>query len=310
MRIVIAVCLFAGFVLTFYRIGRLRLLHVLWQKTRTGMDEAERERLLRNRNDLLRLQRENSLWFYLEKQLLYSGLQRRFPLLTLEVWILGNVIFGAAVIFLTSAFTGRLVYVLPALAVFFGAEAGLITLCKVREMRSVEENLLKFLDFLGNYSLTAGEITGIFGQISKYVEEPLRSALDSCCYEAQTTGDVGLALLAMSEKIEHPKFREIVKNIEISCRYTADFTGLVSSSRRSVREYLRMSGERKGMLREALLNLFLLLGMSLLVFVSVDHLIDTSIWDLLFHSLPGRGAMAIFAAILFLFGRQMYRLHK
>ena len=135
----------------------------------------------------------------------------------------------------------------------------LMKIGKAGEMRSVNENLLEFLNFLGNYSITAGEVTSIFGQVSKYVEEPMKSALEQCSYEAQTTGDAGLALLAMAEKIEHPKFKEVVHNMEVSIRYCADFKILVDTSRRSVREYLRMGEDRKGMLREAVINMLMLL---------------------------------------------------
>ena len=132
------------------------------------------------------------------------------------------------------------------------------------------ENLLKCLNFLGNYSLTAGEITMILGQVSRYVEEPLKGALEECAYEAQTTGDSSLALLSMAERIEHPKIKELARNLEISIRYMADLTTLVDSSRRSAREYLRMEEERKGMLREAGINMALLLGMSVFALLTVD----------------------------------------
>ena len=122
---------------------------------------------------------------------------------------------------------------------------------RAEELRVTNENLLKCLNFLGNYSLTAGEITMVLGQVSRYVEEPLKGALEECAYEAQTTGDSSLALLSMAERIEHPKIKELARNLEISIRYMADLTTLVDSSRRSAREYLRMEEERKGMLREA-----------------------------------------------------------
>ena len=48
---------------------------------------------------------------------------------------------------------------------------------RAEELRVTNENLLKCLNFLGNYSLTAGEITMVLGQVSRYVEEPLKGAL-------------------------------------------------------------------------------------------------------------------------------------
>lgn len=139
------------------------------------------------------------------------------------------------------------------------------------------------------------------------MDEPLRSALDTCFYEAQTTGDAGLALLSMAEKIEHPKFKELVRNMEISIRYCADFSAMVSSSRRSIREYLRVSQERRGMLREAAVNMILLLGMSAIVLSVVGFLTEVSLWELMTGTLPGRVGIAILLAVLAAFAGQLHK---
>lgn len=309
-KIIIFGCLFAAFLLMFRRIRWLEIIRQLMKQTGQTMDEAARQRMLRSRSTLLSVQSEHSLWAFVEQNLQYSGMRRRWPSLTAERWLVGNLV-GIAVLFsllqmITPTWWLSLCGALLPLAVEFFV----ISLAKVQAMRSVEQNLLKFLDFLGNYSITAGEVTGIFNQISKYVEEPLKSVLDECYYEAQVTGDVGLALLSMGEKIEHPVFKELVRNMEISARYCADFTVLVNGSRRSVREYLRMCSDRKNMLREAIINLVILLGMSLFILVTVDGLIDTSIWQILFSTLPGRIAMIVLCIIGICFVRQIYRMNR
>lgn len=303
-------CLFSGFLLLFRRIRWLETFRQWLKQTWDSMDEASRQRLLQSRKTLLTLQKEKSLWMSVERQLQYSGLRRRFPFLTAERWLAGNL---AGVAFL---FVG-LQFLLPdwRLAMFLvvfvlGLEGILLVIWKANALRSVERNLLKFLDFLGNYSITAGEITGIFKQVSRYMEEPLKSALDECCFEAQTTGDVSMALLSMAEKIEHPQWKELVRNIEISIRYSADFSVLVHSSRRSVREYLKAGSERKNMLREALVNMVLLLAMSVFILLMVDGLVQQSIWQIVFFTMPGRLCFGICILVFLLFARQIYRLSQ
>ncbi|MCM1185184.1 MAG: hypothetical protein NC251_07145 [Lachnoclostridium sp.] len=304
---VVFVLLLLGFFLLFWRIRWLALIIGLLRRTGENMEEAARLRLLENRKKLLAIEKENSLWIKLEQELQYSGLRRRFPLLTAERWLLGNLMAGALLfLLLTAVWNGRGAF----LGVFliWGGEFLAVQFCKMRAMKAVNENLLKFLDFLGNYSITAGEVTGTFHQISRYVEEPLKSALQECCYEAQTTGDAGLALLSMAEKIEHPKFKEFVRNMEINLRYCADFTRLVGNSRRSMRDYLKQREERKSMIREASVNMVLLLGMSVFVFLIVDRLIEASIWMILFKTLPGQAALLLLGVILCLFLGQIYRI--
>ncbi len=305
---IVFVWLFVGFLLLFYRLGRIKLWEGLLKRTISGMEEATRQRLLSSRSRLQQLQKENSFWLWLERELNYSGLKNRFPCVTVENWLLFHIVTSAALFLIF----GVLVLGMPKAALLvlslWVTEWLILLVCKAKMLRSVNENLLKFLDFLGNYSLTAGEVTGVFGQVSRYVEEPLRSALDDCCYEAQTTGDVGMALLSMAEKIEHPIFKELVRNIEISTRYCADFSILVNASRRSVREYLRMREERRGMLREAIINMLLLCGMSVLVLLAVDKLIEVPVRQILWGTIPGKVALAVVVVIFILFGRQIYRM--
>lgn len=299
--------LFLGFFLMFWRIRWLALITGLLRQTGENMEEAARLRLLENRKRLLAIEKENSLWIRMEQELQYSGVKRKFPFMTAEKWILGNLAAGVFLFLFLLGFWNWKAGLLG-VTLMFGGEFLAIRACKMHAMKSVNENLLKFLDFLGNYSVTAGEVTGIFRQISRYVEEPLKSALEECCYEAQTTGDTGLALLSMAEKIEHPKFKELVRNMEINLRYCADFTRLVGNSRRSMRDYLKQREERKSMIREAAINMALLLGMSAFVFLIVDRLIEVSIWAILLETLPGQAALVLLGIVLCLFLGQVYRI--
>lgn len=299
--------LFLGFLMLFWRIRWLKIITGLLKRTEKSMDEAARLRLLENRKKLLAIEKENSLWFKLEQELQYSGMKSRFAFLTAERWIAGNLL-AAVMLFLFLLAVWNLKSAALGVLLLWSMEFLALQACKMRAMKSVNENILKFLDFLGNYSITAGEVTGIFHQISRYVEEPLKSALEECCYEAQTTGDTGLALLSMAEKIEHPKFKELVRNMEINLRYCADFTMLVGNSRRSMRDYLKQREERKSMIREAAINMALLLAMSAFVFLIVERLIEVSIWTILLGTIVGKIALGILGIILCLFLVQTYRI--
>lgn len=307
-KVTIFICLFAAFLLLFRKVRWLEILNQLMKQTMETMDEAARKRMLQSRRSRLEMQRENSLWFRIEQELYYSGLKQKFLEITAENWMAANLAAGMAVFVMVLVFSQSVVWALSGTALLWSVESIALAACKMKALRSVEQNLLKFLDFLGNYSITAGEITGIFHQVSKYMEEPLKSALEECCSEAQITGDTGLALLSMAEKIEHPKFQELVRNMEIGIRYSADFKALVRNSKRSVREYLRMGGERKGMLREASINLLLLIGMSGVILLTVDGLIEASVWHILLFTLPGRLALFVLILILGLFLRQIYKM--
>lgn len=260
-RIVIFSCLFLGFYLLFYQGQILERLCILLKNTQTDMDMAARQRRLENKRHLLELQKYHTLWFQLERYLYYSGIRQRFPGISAESWMFGNLAV-TGLVFLTAKALLSLRTTVIITVVFMVAEAILLRYLRLRNLRAVNRNMMKLLNFLKNYNITAAEATGVFNQISRYMEEPIRTALEECCLKTQVTGDAGRALLSMEEKIEHPEFKELARNIEISIRYCADFTTLVNSSRRSMREYLRYTQERKDMLREAAVKMFLLMAIS------------------------------------------------
>ena len=274
MRLLILILLFTGFFLLFREMGTLKRIADALGKTRSGMNAASRQRSLADRQNLLNMQEKYSRWYSMEQQLKYCGVKDRFPGITAEWWLLGHLA-AASILFMTVSVFGGVWTAAVTLLVCAGAERLFLRRLRKNNFRRTEENLTKLLNFLDNYSVASGEITGIFEQISRYMEEPVKSALDVCCYEAATTGDVGMALLAMAERIEHPKFKELARNMEVSVRYCADFSVLVNSSRRSLREYLRVAQERRGMLREAAINLTLLAGMSVVVLLVVGRFTES-----------------------------------
>lgn len=304
MKIIIVLLLFTGFFLLFYEMRTLKYMAEILRKTREGVDAAARQRSLADRQKLLALQEEHSFWYRVEQTLQYSGLRGRFPEMTAEWWIVGNALCGAAV-FLTVSLVFQARAATAALILAGAAEWYAIRKLRERNLRRTERNLMKLLDFLGNYSVTSGEITGIFRQVSRYVEEPVKSALELCCYEAATTGDAEMALRLMAERVEHPKFKELARNMEISMRYSTDFSVLVESSRRSLREYLRMTQERRGMAREAMIHLLLLAGMSAAVLFMVERLTGIGVRNLVVATWPGRAGMAALLLIFALFRGNM-----
>lgn len=302
--------IFMGFLLLFGRIRWVETAKHLLSRTKEGMDQSARLRALENRHKLQELQRKNTWICRVEEFLCYCGVRRRIPGCTAEKWIAGNLLAMAGIFCLLQGIGGKFGIAVGGTVLCGAAEYLILNTMRAGELRAVNENLLKCLNFLGNYSLTAGEITMVLGLVSRYVEEPLKGALEECAYEAQTTGDSSLALLSMAERIEHPKVKELARNLEVSIRYMADLTTLVDSSRRSAREYLRMEEERKGMLREAGINMGLLMAMSLFALLTVDRLIDVSVWQILSSTLPGHLALGIYGLIVFLFLRKLYGFHR
>ena len=310
LKIIIGLLFYLAFFMSFAWIASERILYRLADRTAESLESSARKRMRENRLNLRLSSKQTGIFHRMEQRLVYSGLCVRFRWLTPEIWILIQLVVSGVgyfgILLLTGSWIAGMACLLFLQLLRNLAEEFLMG----RNYRLVNENLLKFLDFLGNYSITAGEVTGVLGQISKYMEEPLKSVLDTCCYEAQMTGDTGLALLSMAEKIEHPQFKELVRNLEFSLRYSADFTVFVSNSRRAVREYMRSRQERRSMVKEAMVNMLVLLGMSLVILVAVEKLTGASIPEIMLYSIPGRISLGIMAGIFILFLLQIRKLDR
>lgn len=302
--------LITAFFLLFVWMRKESIIHNIMRKAYASLEEAATKRTEDNRKGMVMLRREKGKLYRLEQRLLYSGLARKLPFLSPEIYIVGNLFLIAVIYILTGLISGIWWLGIPAVAIAQVMIYVGINILIMRNYNATDEGLLKFLDFLGNYSLTSGEVTGVLQQVSGYLEEPLKTALEECYYEAQMSGDTSIALLSMAEKIQHPKFKELVRNLEITMRYSADFTILVSQSRRSVREYMRLRQERKALASEAWVNILILGGMTVVILKAVEALIGVPIEELLLHSWVGKICMSGIGFILFLFYNQIRSMDK
>ncbi len=298
------------FVLLFWWIQRESIIHNLMYRAYENLELAAKKRMDDKRRGMLLKNTRKGILFHLEQQLIYSGLTDKMPFLTPELWITGNLILVALIYTIATIFSSNWWFGFLIVLIFEVSVYLLQNLLVLQNYNAVDRELLKFLDFLGNYSITSGEVTIILKQISGYLEEPLRSVLEECYYEAQTTGDTGMALLSMAEKIQHPKFKELVRNMEISMRYSADFTILVSQSRKSIREHMRMRQEQKALAGEAWVNILILGAMTVIILKTVEVLIGIPIQEILLKTWVGRGCLIGILIILFLFYNKIRKLDK
>ena len=307
-KIILCMELFLSFFLLFRWIQKESIIHNVIHKAYVNLEQAAERRTADNRKGVMLLGNRKGLLYRLEKQLLYSGMTGRFQSLTPELWIVFHLIVCALLYAVAAIGIGTWWIGLIFVALFEGSVSLLINLLISQNYNAVDRELLKFLDFLGNYSITSGEVTQILSQVSSYLEEPLKTVLEECYYEAQTSGDASLALLSMGEKVQHPKFKELVRNMEISMRYSADFTVLVSQSRKSIREHMRMRQEQKALAGEAWVNILILGAMTVVILKTVEVLIGVPIRDILFGTWIGQGCLGGIAAILFSFYKKIRKL--
>ena len=233
----------------------------------------------------------------------YSRIGSRTAL-SFEIWMVLMAASTATAYFLVNLLTGSLKKGLIAAAISVATFYLIQKILAHANYKKVDAELIKFVDLLSNFSVTSGEITDIFHQISRYMSAPLSNVLEECYYDARTCGNTSLALYAMADKIEHPMFKRLIRNIEICINYTADFAVIVANSRKLLANDQRAKKQRKSMANENFIDMFIVSAGMFASLIIVDTL-GTGIWQILTDTTLGHICIAAIAIIFVIFGASM-----
>ena len=195
------------------------------------LDEKGRENALRKREAIRMRTDRDGLWSRIDKALVYSCIVRFLPGITTEKFI-ALLSAACAFIFISSGIVLGAAAALLCTSVFLFSVYAVVRMLEIVNLRRTGDDLPRLLDLLGSYAASGAVYSNIFGQISNYMNEPLRTVFDECGAEGRLSGDMSLALLTMADKIEHPQFKQLIRNMEITSRHSEDIAGLVNDTRR------------------------------------------------------------------------------
>ena len=303
LKIIIAICLFSGIFFFFWYLQRTKIIEKGLATVRGSIEEtAARRQIEAHANLLIRNQKNKGRLEKIierpEKLYIYSRIGKIVRGLSFEAW--------AVLVVLTTAgaYLGTVIVTKNTMTGLLAA-VGYFLIIKIAEMilaKTIDKSLLEFLNQLGNFSAIQGEITNVLHQTAQYTPPILAEALEGCYIEAQTTGNVSAALMGLADQFEHEKFKEIIINLEVCSRYTANLKVIVDSLRRNLMDAKRASQERRAIADSAIIEMVILSVMLLIVLLVVDTMVKASIWDILFHSLVGYIALGVAGICYLIFG--------
>lgn len=311
---IIKILLFVVIALTcicfFYYLRKTKIVGNKLKEAYVALDEASVKRAREARIHLLDKSNHSlrGINKYIEgpyKLFIYSGLNRKFQGITFELWSLLIILLAAVIYFVAYIIIDNMLLSLLMLIIYVSLVVFLQKILALKNYKSVDNNLIKFLNLLENFSVTNIEITHIFHKISRYLADPLKTVLEECYYEAQTSGNVTSALYAMADKIEHPKFREIISNIEICVNYSANYTETINMSRKIILNEQRERRERKSLAATSTLDMILITGLLVVALGIVDSLVQASIWNIMFETSIGKMCVMFIISIFIFFWYKM-----
>lgn len=308
LKVILAISIFTCFFAFFYYLRKFGIVKKALKNAYKTLDDISTMRAKEERHALEygEDEAEKSLLERLveapNRQFVYSGLGRIFKGLTIELWIIFFIVSAASVYFLVLLISKDGLRSLLAAGGYAILLKGAEMFLAYKNYKSVDNNLVQFLNQLGNFSIIHGEVTGTLYKVSQYMPYPLNEVLAEGYIEAQISGDVSEAMYSMISKIEHPKFKEIITNIEVCTSYTANSEVVVDALKQNIVNEKRTSMERKSTADAALVSTFIVSALIIVSFFITNSLIEQDFWEILFHSLPGKVALAVSAVSYLVFG--------
>ena len=290
-----------------YFVRKKKILKIFFKNAYDSLDNAALERQGNGRRDILIKQwtRQNESFLSKllsrpEKRYTYSRLETKTGM-SFEIWIVLKIVITALIYLILTALSKKLfISLISALGFFLIISLGEYYLAH-KNYKIVDDNMLQFVNLLSNFTITASELTSIFYKASVFLPDPLKTVLEECHYDAQTCGNVSVALYAMLEKIEHPLFKDFIRNLEVCVNYTANYSTLISGSRKSIREEQKAKKERKAIATENIMELIIVDFALLGALGLTSMLLDTSIFHVIFTTAVGIVAIAIVLICHFIF---------
>lgn len=244
-------------------------------------------------------QEKTNLLYKLDLLVLQSNMKKYVPFASTEILMIFALGMAAAGFALVTSITGTWVFgMLGFVGVLFLGYLVLYFMA-LENYHKTEESLMTFINLLENYSGMEDELITIFSRIQPFLSEPIKSAVENCCAEARMTGDRNQAIRNMEKRIEHEKFKELIRNLEICSRYEANYGEVIKDSRGLLREYLATVKERKAILNNARVEIAMILGCCGIVFWMMNDFTQTGILPLLLSNTAGNLILAYCILMIF-----------
>lgn len=218
-------------------------------------------------------QEKDSLMFKLDLLLERSGIKRQFKITT-EIFIIIQLVLFLAVFIIVSKIVGSWMLGFGAGVSFIVLCYGVIKFMNMSQQKKIEGQIIQFINLLENSSRQSDDIIYIFGQVYKFLDEPLRSYIYECYSEAYNSGDADTALQRLELKVQHPKLKDIIRNLLICSHHEANYEAIIKDSRRSVKLYLANLEERKAVLNNARVEIMIILIVGIFMIQLVGNILE------------------------------------
>lgn len=245
-------------------------------------------------------QEKNSVFYTLDLTLNQSGIKKFIPFLSTEYLILFSSLAATASFFLAGIITEWSYGILAAVTVFFIPYLLVRVLAEINHKR-IEEQIIHFLNMVDNYNQSEDNLITIFGKVYKYLEEPLRSAIEDCYVEASYTGDMSAAFRKLETRIVHERFSEILQNLELCSLHEANYHVIITESREIMIKHKKSRDAIKNIVNKAKMGMLAMTVMLIMLVFMVSNIIGVNLITAMTGSVIGM-AILIYLGFVIIYG--------
>ena len=198
--IVLKVCLFLALGLTaFLLLSYLKEHKVLSAVAETVYEKAraQEEDRQSEQQQLLLIegrQEKTNLLYKLDLLVLQSNIRKLIPFASTEILLVLTILLAASGFAVATAMAGTWIFGLVGFIGVCFLVYMVLYFMALSNYKKTEESLMTFINLLENYSSMEDELIAIFSRIQMFLTEPVKSAVEQCCMEAEMTGDKGRAI--------------------------------------------------------------------------------------------------------------------
>lgn len=245
-------------------------------------------------------QEKNSVFYTLDLTLNQSGIKKYIPFLSTEYLVLFSAVSATVVFFIAGIITEWSYGILAGFIMFFIPYLLVRVLAEINHKR-IEEQVVFFLNMVDNYNQSEDNLITIFGKVYKYLEEPLRSAIEDCYVEASYTGDMSAAFRKLETRIVHERFSEILQNLELCSLHEANYHVIITESREIMIKHKKSRDAIKNIVNKAKMGMLAMTVMLIMLVFMVSNIIGVNLITAMTGSVIGM-AILIYLGFVIIYG--------
>lgn len=208
-----------------------------------------------------------------------SNLRNKIPLNS-EVYIVGTLIIAILGFFTSKKISEVWIFNLIVFICVLLSSYLIIYIYSNAIYEKVDNNLILFINVLQNFSSTTEDIVTIFEKTIPYIKEPLKTYVQEFVNDAKINGNLKIAFESFQDKIENERFKNIIKNIEISSRHEANYDEVLIESRSILKGYFKHKEKKKAIKKNGNFEIGICLSMSFYMVRMITGILPNLLFDL------------------------------